>query len=223
MTIADLVADLRAPTPSAAAELVVERKDEIVRRLENGRRQLARTLRGRLALSRAHLSAAARSEVLLGFPRRVGRAARVRLAEPRRPGHAPASPAGGVRRAARRGPPGPRGLFPGRGAAPPPRPDREPAVARCSRRSGAGSSAGAPGCRSTRAVSTRSRRLSVLARGYAVAYREGATAPLTVGRAGRGRRAPPRPPPRGRARRSSATAAARRPPARSSPSGEEPA
>ncbi len=71
VTIADLVADLRAPTPSAAAELVIERKDEVLRRLENARRQLVRGLRGRLALSRAHLSAAGRSEALSGFPRRV--------------------------------------------------------------------------------------------------------------------------------------------------------
>ncbi len=71
VTIADLVADLRAPTPSAAAELVVERKDEIVRRLSNGRLQLLRALRARLTLERAHLSAYGRSDALAGFPRRL--------------------------------------------------------------------------------------------------------------------------------------------------------
>ncbi len=34
VTIADFVADLRAPTPSAAAELVVGRKDEFVRQID---------------------------------------------------------------------------------------------------------------------------------------------------------------------------------------------
>jgi exodeoxyribonuclease VII large subunit len=72
LTIADLVADLRAPTPSAAAELVVERKDEIVRRLTHARTRLVRSLEGRLALARAHLSAWSRSEGLVGFPRRLG-------------------------------------------------------------------------------------------------------------------------------------------------------
>jgi exodeoxyribonuclease VII large subunit len=72
VTIADLVADLRAPTPSAAAELVVERKDEIVRKLTHGRAQLLRALRHRLAVARAHLSAWRRSDGLQGFPRRLG-------------------------------------------------------------------------------------------------------------------------------------------------------
>lgn len=71
VTIADLVADLRAPTPSAAAELVVERKDEIERRVGNARRAVLRALRSRLVLERAHLAGWARSDAVLGFPRRV--------------------------------------------------------------------------------------------------------------------------------------------------------
>jgi exodeoxyribonuclease VII large subunit len=71
VTIADLVADLRAPTPSAAAELVVERKDEIERRVSLARRAVLRAVRSRLALERAHLSGFARSDAVLGFPRRV--------------------------------------------------------------------------------------------------------------------------------------------------------
>ncbi len=71
VTIADLVADLRAPTPSAAAELVVERKDEIERRVGNARRAVLRALRSRLVLERAHLSGWARSDAVLGFPRRL--------------------------------------------------------------------------------------------------------------------------------------------------------
>jgi exodeoxyribonuclease VII large subunit len=71
VTIADLVADLRAPTPSAAAELVVERKDDVCRRLEHGRSRILRAMRGRLALERAHLASWSRSEGFSGFPRRV--------------------------------------------------------------------------------------------------------------------------------------------------------
>jgi exodeoxyribonuclease VII large subunit len=70
-TICDLVADLRAPTPSAAAELVCERKDEIARRVARDRVQLLRGMRGRLELSRAKLDGLARAEALAGFPRRL--------------------------------------------------------------------------------------------------------------------------------------------------------
>lgn len=44
VTIADLVADARAPTPTAAAELVVPLKRELVAKLEEHRRALERTL-----------------------------------------------------------------------------------------------------------------------------------------------------------------------------------
>ena len=70
-TICDLVADLRAPTPSAAAELVCERKDEIARRVARDRAQLLRGMRGRIDLSRARLNGCARAEALAGFPRRI--------------------------------------------------------------------------------------------------------------------------------------------------------
>jgi exodeoxyribonuclease VII large subunit len=52
VTIADFVADLRAPTPSAAAELVVREKTELARQVATLGTRLARTMRqrtGRLA------------------------------------------------------------------------------------------------------------------------------------------------------------------------------
>jgi exodeoxyribonuclease VII large subunit len=66
-TICDFVADLRAPTPSAAAELVVGVKDEISARVSNCRRALAQLARRRLAEIRARVEAAARAESLVRF------------------------------------------------------------------------------------------------------------------------------------------------------------
>ncbi len=54
-TMADFVADVRAPTPSAAVELVVPDKGELTRRLENLGVALARGLVRRLAGERRHL------------------------------------------------------------------------------------------------------------------------------------------------------------------------
>ena len=45
VTIADFVADLRAPTPSAAAELVVTRKDEYASRIDRLRERLRASAR----------------------------------------------------------------------------------------------------------------------------------------------------------------------------------
>jgi exodeoxyribonuclease VII large subunit len=81
-TICDFVADLRAPTPSAAAELVVERKDEIARRVLHAQQRLLRAMHSRLGLERARLSGVCRAEELTGFPRRV-RDWRVRVAQSR--------------------------------------------------------------------------------------------------------------------------------------------
>jgi len=47
-TIADFVADLRAPTPSAAAELVAAREDEICSALDHLGRQMTRLMRFRI-------------------------------------------------------------------------------------------------------------------------------------------------------------------------------
>jgi exodeoxyribonuclease VII large subunit len=66
-TIADYVADLRAPTPSAAAELVIGAKDEIARRLSHARRSLQQLAGRRLAELRGRWGLAARSEALLSY------------------------------------------------------------------------------------------------------------------------------------------------------------
>ncbi len=54
-TIADLVADLRAPTPTGAAALVVPHRDEVRKWLRTAQQRLATALRRRLEVALAHL------------------------------------------------------------------------------------------------------------------------------------------------------------------------
>ncbi|MGI6006360.1 MAG: exodeoxyribonuclease VII large subunit [Ruminococcus sp.] len=56
VTIADFVADLRAPTPSAAAELAVDDVKGLVQRMADCRRRMHSLMQGRLALTRQRLS-----------------------------------------------------------------------------------------------------------------------------------------------------------------------
>ena len=71
VTIADFVADLRAPTPSAAAELVVSAKDEFVGRIDHLHDRLLGAARGRVQnLSRRAHAIGARPS-FAGFPGRV--------------------------------------------------------------------------------------------------------------------------------------------------------
>jgi len=55
VTIADFVADLRAPTPSAAAEMVVSRKDDFCSRIDRLSHQLNTTMQTRLHRLEARL------------------------------------------------------------------------------------------------------------------------------------------------------------------------
>jgi exodeoxyribonuclease VII large subunit len=66
-TIADFVADLRAPTPSAAAEMVVEREDTIREGIRTLEASLARSVNRTLELARARIRESSRH---IGDPRR---------------------------------------------------------------------------------------------------------------------------------------------------------
>ena len=64
VTLADLVADVRALTPSEAAERVIPSADELNARLRHLERRLAANLRGRATATRRHLDQLAKSRVL---------------------------------------------------------------------------------------------------------------------------------------------------------------
>lgn len=63
-TITDFVADLRAPTPSAAAELVIRSRQEIEEQAEALRLRLARAIRYRLLMARQTLTEVAKHGAL---------------------------------------------------------------------------------------------------------------------------------------------------------------
>jgi exodeoxyribonuclease VII large subunit len=63
-TIADFVADLRAPTPSAAAELVVREKQSVIDAVTDLGRRLARAMARRLERERARVASLAGRRVL---------------------------------------------------------------------------------------------------------------------------------------------------------------
>ena len=70
-TISDFVADLRAPTPSAAAELVVARKDEMAARIGNFEQRLRAAARDGLQRRRGVVQALEARPGLAGWPTRV--------------------------------------------------------------------------------------------------------------------------------------------------------
>jgi len=73
VTIADFVADLRAPTPSAAAELVAPRREDLLDRIAAARAQSAQTLRYRLAMLERRLRQQGVERALGVLHRRIGR------------------------------------------------------------------------------------------------------------------------------------------------------
>jgi exodeoxyribonuclease VII large subunit len=74
VTIADFVADLRAPTPSAAAELAVPMRDDLLERIEAARAGSLRALRYRLAMLERRLRQQGIERAASALHRRVGRA-----------------------------------------------------------------------------------------------------------------------------------------------------
>lgn len=64
VTLSDLVADVRALTPSEAAERIIPSADELTARLAQVQRRLAANLRGRAIAARRHVEQLARCRVL---------------------------------------------------------------------------------------------------------------------------------------------------------------
>jgi exodeoxyribonuclease VII large subunit len=73
VTIADFVADLRAPTPSAAAELVVRTREELLGSIETSRRHLSQAARYHLAMARRQVDLQGIQRAVTVFHRAVGR------------------------------------------------------------------------------------------------------------------------------------------------------
>ncbi len=73
VTIADFVADLRAPTPSAAAELAVPLRDDLLERIAIARTKSAQGLRYRLAMLDRRLRLQGIERALGVLHRRIGR------------------------------------------------------------------------------------------------------------------------------------------------------
>lgn len=71
VTLTDLAADVRAATPSQAAELVVARRDDFETRLATTRRDLTKILRGRLAEADGELKGLLLSTGFAAFPSKV--------------------------------------------------------------------------------------------------------------------------------------------------------
>ncbi len=70
-TIADLVADLRAPTPSAAAEIVAEREDDLDSFIAQKAQDLRQFIKYRILDSKNRLQQLTLSSVFAEFPQRI--------------------------------------------------------------------------------------------------------------------------------------------------------
>ena len=71
VTIADFVADMRAPTPSAAAEMVVARKDDFCARIDRLAHRMNTLMQGRLHRARARLGTIESKSGYAGFAMRI--------------------------------------------------------------------------------------------------------------------------------------------------------
>jgi len=71
VTIADFVADVRAPTPSAAAELVVAAKDEFVNRIDRLHDRVLAAVRGRVQTLSRRVHVVSSRPAFAGVPGRV--------------------------------------------------------------------------------------------------------------------------------------------------------
>lgn len=70
-TIADLAADLRSPTPSAAAEIVARAENEVLQLLEHRSVQLGRSIGNALLSARADVQSLAMAPIFVEFPARL--------------------------------------------------------------------------------------------------------------------------------------------------------
>lgn len=178
VTLTDLVADLRAATPSQAAELVVARRDDLEARVRGVSRELARTLQGRLLAAHADASRLVTAPALAGVPARAAAlsarasaASRELLSAVRR---LPAAFRERLLRAE-----GAVAAWPARAAIPlglaRAREAEQAAAERLGRKLGASRERLGAVAASLSALDP----LRVLARGYSVTYRDGVPAPLT--------------------------------------------
>jgi exodeoxyribonuclease VII large subunit len=70
-TISDFAADLRAPTPSAAAELVIGKKSELAERVVHLDQRLRGTIRHRILNCKHSVQVFSQNRALIGFPQKI--------------------------------------------------------------------------------------------------------------------------------------------------------